>query len=81
MRDTQILAMIGATHPDIVKVESANGINDLRVLGNGARVVVERIETRQQAESARAAGADELQGFYIDRLNTKLLGDSVMLVE
>lgn len=81
MRDTQILAMIGATHPDIVKVESANGINDLRVLSNGARVVVERIETRQQAESARAAGADELQGFYIDRLNTKLLGDSVMLVE
>lgn len=80
MRDTQILAMIGATHPDIVKVESANGI-DLRVLSNGARVVVERIETRQQAESARAAGADELQGFYIDRLNTKLLGDSVMLVE
>ena len=81
MHNGQILAMIGATHPDIVKVESTDGIEDLRRLSGGARIIVERIETQRHAKIARAAGADELQGFYIDRLNAKLLGASAMLAQ
>lgn len=67
MRDGKLLSMIGMVQPDIVKVESLRGIAVLRALSGGATVVVERIETRRQAKRARAAGADELQGFYFDR--------------
>jgi len=66
MHDSKLLSMIGMVRPDIVKVESLNGIAVLRTLSGGATVVVERIETRQQAELATAAGADELQGVYFD---------------
>lgn len=66
-RSGKLLSMIGTVQPDIVKVESLRGIAVLRPLSGGATVVVERIETRRQAEQAKAAGADELQGFYFDR--------------
>jgi EAL domain-containing protein (putative c-di-GMP-specific phosphodiesterase class I) len=69
MRDGKLMSMIGMVRPDIVKVESLRGIAVLRALSGGATIVVERIETRQQAEQATAAGADELQGFYFDRVH------------
>ncbi|MFN3957984.1 MAG: hypothetical protein ACK4Q6_10775 [Tepidimonas ignava] len=69
MHDGKLLSMIGMVRPDIVKMESLRSIAVLRALSDGATVVVERIETRRQAKRATAAGADELQGFYFDRLH------------
>ncbi|MGJ7442538.1 EAL and HDOD domain-containing protein [Aquipuribacter sp. MA13-6] len=63
---------------DLVKIDLAavdrDGLGDLvaraRELRPGVLVVVERIETHADAALARAAGADLLQGFLLDRPQT-----------
>ncbi|WP_380163702.1 EAL and HDOD domain-containing protein [Jannaschia sp. R86511] len=63
---------------DIVKIDLSavdrDGLADMvaraRALRPGIEVVVERVETQADADLARAAGADLLQGFLLDRPQT-----------
>ena len=51
--------------PDIIKVENIGYIRDIRVFSS-AKIVVERVETREMARHAKLAGAECLQGYYCD---------------
>ncbi|KLR58979.1 hypothetical protein OX89_04105 [Diaphorobacter sp. J5-51] len=52
-------------HPDIIKVEKAEYIGEIRKFTD-APIVVERIETVHMSRNAKKAGADRLQGYYCD---------------
>ncbi len=61
--------LIRRFRPDIIKVEDPGAIPVVREISGAtgsARIVVERIETRESAELCRLYGADMLQGFWCD---------------
>lgn len=60
--EMRVMAMV---QPEFIKVECLNLIATVRN-HSAARVVVERIETHEQALNALRHGADELQGFWCD---------------
>lgn len=61
----QNIHLIEKIQPEIVKVERAEYIPDLRKHGE-MEIVVERIETEELAKQAMDLGADYLQGYWCD---------------
>lgn len=62
--------------PEILKVESTDCIAALREI-TGSKVVVERIETEQEARNAALQGANELQGYWCDVQTTDVVHHSL----
>lgn len=61
------IELIRAIRPDIIKVVNREGLTGVRKITAVRHVIAERVETREQAELARALGVFELQGFWCDR--------------
>ena len=61
----QTILIVEKLRPEIIKVERPEYIGSFKAFSD-ATFVVERVETLQQADMARSAGADCLQGYLCD---------------
>lgn len=61
----QTIYIVEKLRPEIIKIERPEYIGPFRAFSD-ATLVLERVETLQQADIARSAGVDRLQGYYCD---------------